>query len=157
MQKDTSNLNQVKAPETGQVCLLKSAKFIYAAACFLTLTLASGCEPSTKQKISDKLGEREVTALQDIARDRECLPLPDIQLIRKAQQSPDQIEFLLRDGSRWVNSTSPLKCQIPQPLTIAVDPANKTLCAGDSVRLLQTGAPALMDMGQCQLTRFQRR
>jgi|GEM_PF-1756012 len=157
MELETSNLNQIKSPETDQICTPNLSKLIYAATCLFTLALISGCEQSTKQTLSDKLGEREVSALQDIARDRECLPMRDIQLIRKAQQVPDQIEFLLRDGSRWVNSTSPLKCQVPQPLTIAIDPAKKSLCAGDSVRLLQTGSPALLDMGLCALTRFQRR
>lgn len=128
-----------------------------AILCLLATLLFGGCEPATREALSEKLGERHVTALQDIARDRDCLPLPDIQKIRKAQEATNQIEFLLRDGTRWVNAAEPLDCRVPRPLSVAVKPDTEALCAGDTIRLLESNSTALIDMGLCELTRFQRK
>jgi len=123
---------------------------------FLSFLVIAGCDSDTRQTLSDKLDERDVSALQDIARDRDCLPLADIQNIRKSQQSPGQIEFLLRDGSRWVNADVPLNCQVPEQLSIALPSQKRAVCAGDEVRLLQSNSTTFIDKGLCKLTRFQR-
>lgn len=123
-----------------------------AAFCFI-----AGCSPDQRDTLEQKLGERNVSALQDIARDRRCLPIADIQSIRRMQDDVGQIEFLLRDGTRWINTSVPLDCQVPSPLVLAVKPDTTTLCADDQVRLLQPNAATHVDLGLCKLTRFQRR
>lgn len=60
--------------------------------------LIAGCD----ELGPDARGERQVTALQRVERNRQCILLRDMRQIRWGEEGG--IEMVLQDGSRWVNA-----------------------------------------------------
>jgi len=104
----------------------------------------------------DARGERKVTALQGIERDRQCVPLFDIGSIRWGRDAT--VELLLNDGSRWRNVPSASE-MCPKPsndATFAAPRQASELCSGNTLVVMSPMGRVWRIQGECRLQRFQR-
>lgn len=97
-------------------------------------------------------GERQVTALQSMARERSCMPYFDIASVR--WQESGAVEFLLRDGTRWRNETQSACLHGSKQVKFAFDSADTEVCSGNAMHVLQPQHQVFRHLGTCELGRF---
>ena len=131
-----------------------------ALICALAAALsASGCE----ELGPDARGEVNTTALQRVGVDRECVPLFDVANV----QGKGDLEFALRDGTRWRNTLSSLNPADDTDVSACTFDKHSysflfqtadagEICASDLVMVGVRAHQLSRYVGQCRLGRFSR-